>query len=152
MQSAYSRGDVSSLDNKDTQRPTVQSFPERWRPARKGLRPLATSKAPTTTPVLMSNKFQGLLLEGPLLSEENPQFNDDPSDVHFAGGPEASTASGANHQELVRLNGKIISCQADMLLENGSTEFVRRYKIPTEPGKETFKVALADGTSSEYQH
>ena len=45
-----------------------------------------------------------------------------------------------------------------MLLDSGSThgfvstEFVRRYKIPTESGKGKFKVTLADGTSSEYQH
>ena len=85
------------------------------------MRPLATSTAPTTTPVPMSNKFHGLLLEEPLLSEENPQFNDDPSEVHFAGGLETSTASGAKDHELLRLNGKINGCQAHMLLDSDST-------------------------------
>ena len=122
------------------------------------MRPLATSTAPTTTPVSMSNKFHGLPLEEPLLPEENPQFNDDPSEVHVAGGLETSTASGAKDHELLRLNGKINGCQAHMLLDSGSThdfvsaEFVRRHEIPTEPGKGTFKVTLADGTSSEHQH
>ena len=122
------------------------------------MRPLATSTAPTTTPVLMSNKFHGLPLEEPLLPEENPQFNDNPSDVHVAGRLETSTASEAKVHKLLRLNGKINGCQAHMLLDSGSThdfvsaEFVRRYKIPMEPGKGTFKVTLADGTSSEHQH
>ena len=120
--------------------------------------PLATSNAPTTTPVSMSNKFHGLPLEEPLLSEENPQFNDNPSEVHFAGGLETSTASGAKDHELLRLNCMVNGCQVHMLLDSSSThnfvsaEFVRRYKIPTEPGKRTFKVTLADSTSSEHQH
>ena len=122
------------------------------------MRPLAASTAPITTPVSISNKFHGLLLQERLLSEENPQFNDDPSEVHFTGGLETSTASGAKDHELLRLNGKVNGCQAHMLLDSGSThdfvstEFVRRHKIPTEPEKETFKVTLADGTPSEHQH
>ena len=158
MQSACSRDDVSSVDNKDTQRPTVQSFPQTLAASEEGVRLLTRSTAPSTTSLSMSNKFHGLLLEEPLLSEENPQFNDDPSEVHFAGGLETSTTSGAKDHEQLRLNGKINGCQAHMLLDSGSThdfvstEFVRRYKIPTEPGKGTFKVTLADGTSSEHQH
>ena len=85
------------------------------------MRPLATSTAPTTNPVSMSNKFHGLPLEEPLLPEENPQFYDDPSEVHVAGGLETSTASGAKDHELLRLNGKINVCQAHMLLDSGST-------------------------------
>ena len=122
------------------------------------MRPLATSTAPTATPVSMSNKFHGLPLEEPLLPEENPQFNDEPSEVHVAGGLETSTASGPKDHELLRLNGKSNGRKAHMLLDSGSThdfvsaEFVRRYKIPTKPGKGTFKVTLADGTSSDHQH
>ena len=156
MQSACSRDDVSSVDNKDTQRPTVQSFPQMLAASEEGGAP--AGHVDSTYCHSMSNEFHSLLLEEPLLSEENPQFSDDPSEVHFAGGLETSNASRAKDYELLRLNSKINGCQAHMLLDSGSThdfvstEIVRRYKIPTEPRKGTFKVTLPDGTSSEHQH